>query len=195
MKTMKKRLTAVLASVITISLIASTACKKKEKRSNPDVAVGKDYFPEITFTIQDMDGNSIDESVFSLHKLTMINFWEPWCGPCINEMPDLQKLYKDYEQQGFYIIGVYSSTDMKDDVKNIIKNAGITYPIATYDSAFDRFHTGVVPTTIFVDEHGWILPLAASDQDKMFVGAGTYEEWAGLIGTYLLYEDREDAAA
>ena len=84
---------------------------------------------------------------------------------------------------------------MKDDVKNIIKNAGITYPIATYDSAFDRFHTGVVPTTIFVDEHGWILPLAASDQDKMFVGAGTYEDWAGLIGTYLLYEEREDAAA
>ena len=47
---MKKKLTTVFAIVITISLIASTACKKKEKRSNPDVSVGKDYFPEITFT-------------------------------------------------------------------------------------------------------------------------------------------------
>lgn len=189
---MKKKLIAALAIAMAMSLIAGTACRKA-KRSNPNVSVGEDYFPEMTFTIRDMDGKAIDESVFSLHKLTMINFWEPWCGPCINEMPDIQKLYQDYEHLGFYVIGVYSSTEMKADVKKIIENAGITYPIATYSDSFDRFQTGYVPTTIFVDEHGWVLPImASSDQEKLFAGARSYEDWAALIETYLLYDESKD---
>lgn len=127
------------------------ACKKKKApRSNPDVSVGENFYPEVVFTIKDMDGNSIDESVFSLHTLTIINFWEPWCGPCVNEMPELEKLYENYKNKGFYIIGVYSSTNMKSEVKDIMKQAHTSYPIATYDSAFDRFQSGSVPTTIFM---------------------------------------------
>ncbi len=188
---MKKKLIAALAIAMAMSLIACTACRKA-KRSNPDVSVGEDYFPEMTFTIRDTEGNSIDESVFSLHKLTMINFWEPWCGPCIQEMPDIEKLYENYKALGFYVIGVYSSTGMASDVEKVMKDAGITYPIATYDEAFGRFQTGYVPTTIFVDEHGWLLPIAASDSEKLFTGARSYEDWAALIETYLLYDESKD---
>ena len=183
---MKKKLIAALAVALSVSILSGTACKKKQyPRSNPDVVVGEDYFPELSFTIKDIDGNAIDESVFSLHTLTMINFWEPWCGPCVNEMPDLERLYEDYKDKGFYIIGVYSSTDMNSEVKNVMSRARTSYPIAVYSSAFDQYQSGAVPTSIFVDEHGWLLPLAASDSEKLFVGARSYEDWASLIETYL----------
>ena len=107
-------------------------------------------------------------------------------------LPDIEKLYEDYKALGFYVIGVYSSTGMASDVEKVMKDAGITYPIATYDEAFGRFQTGYVPTTIFVDEHGWLLPIAASDSEKLFTGARSYEDWAALIETYLLYDESKD---
>ena len=174
---MKKKLIAALAIAMTMSLIACTACRKA-KRSNPNVSVGEDYFPEMTFTIRDTEGNSIDESVFSLHKLTMINFWEPWCGPCVGEIPDLEKLYEDYKDMGFQIIGVYSETAMEGEVDQIIRDSGVTYPILHYSSEFDKFQTGYVPTTIFVDGEGHILTVQGEDS---VVGSKTYNDWAKII--------------
>ena len=63
---MKKKLIAAMAVTMAMSLIVCTSCKKPP-RSNPNVSVGEDYFPEMTFTIRDIDGKAIDESVFSLH--------------------------------------------------------------------------------------------------------------------------------
>ncbi|MBR5426181.1 MAG: TlpA family protein disulfide reductase [Clostridiales bacterium] len=182
---MKKKLIVAVAVAMAVSLFACTACKKKKhEKSNPNVSVGVDYFPEINFTIRDIDGNYIDETVFSNHTLTMINFWEPWCGPCVSEMPELEKLYENYKDKGFYIIGVFSSTDMMSEVKKVMSNAGTTYPLAAYDSAFDRFQTGSVPTTIFVDQNGWVLPLGAAESEKLYIGARAYEDWAALVDTY-----------
>lgn len=135
------------------------------------------YDPDVTFKISDLDGNEITENVFVGHKVTMINFWEPWCGPCVGELPELEKLYETYKDQGFQIIGVFSSSDQLDEVKQVITDAGITYPIANYDSAFDRFQTGYVPTTIFVDENGKLYPVSNGYGDNVIVGSASYEDW------------------
>ena len=184
---MKKKLITLLAIALSFSIVTCASCKKKEKKkANPNVSVGVDYFPEFYFSIEDLDGNTLDETIFAEHKLTMINFWEPWCGPCVKEMPALEKLYKNYKDKGFYIIGIYFSTDQKSEVKQILASAGTTYPIAEYDEAFEPFLTGSVPTSIFVDEHGWVLPIAAKDEEKLFVGSRSYESWEALINTYLI---------
>lgn len=143
------------------------------------------YSPEIVFSISDLNGNTIDEKEFSKHKVTMINFWEPWCGPCVSEMPEIEKLYENYKDKGLYIIGVFSATDQMQDVKSVVASAGTTYPIATYDSAFDIYQTGYVPTTIFVDQNGHILPASNGYSDKAIVGANSYEQWAELIENFL----------
>ena len=45
------------------------------------------------FNTVDIDGNRYTDREFSKYKVTMVNFWEPWCGPCKMEFGDLQKLY------------------------------------------------------------------------------------------------------
>lgn len=143
------------------------------------------YSPDIIFTISDLDGNTINENEFSKHKVTMINFWEPWCGPCVSEMPEIEKLYENYKDKGLYIIGVFSATDQLDDVKSVVKSAGTTYPIAIYDQAFDIYQTGYVPTTIFIDQNGHILPASNGYSEHAIVGANSYENWAELVESFL----------
>ena len=149
-----------------------------EASDKPVTTVNADFDPDFTFSVTDRDGNTWDESVFSSYNLTMINFWEPWCGPCVGEIPDLEKLYEDYKDMGFQIIGVYSETAMEGEVDQIIRDSGVTYPILHYSSEFDKFQTGYVPTTIFVDGEGHILTVQGEDS---VVGSKTYNDWAKII--------------
>ena len=146
-----------------------------------DTAEGFD--PEFTFSTTDRDGNTWDASCFSSNKVTMINFWEPWCGPCVNEMPDLELLYEAYKDKDFQIIGVYSETHMESEVDGILKDKNISYPILKYTAEFDIFQTGYVPTTVFVDSKGHIVKM--SDGTDYVIGSNTYEAWESIIKQYL----------
>lgn len=154
--------------------------------------------PAFTFSTADRAGGAWDEGVFAEHKLTMINFWEPWCGPCVGEMPDLQALYEAYADQGFMILGVYSTPGMEDDVSAVLRQTGVTYPILQYCSDFDSFQSGYVPTTVFVDQQGHVLHRVLSPDEKsmlsdviaqlgeeqtsaLYIGSDSYEGWAAII--------------
>lgn len=162
-----------------------TTAKDDNGAKDPDKNGNGDFSPDLTFELTTLDGQTITEEEFAAHKITMINFWEPWCGPCVNEMPDIQKLYENYKDKGLLVIGVFSSTDMMDDVNTTIDSTGVKYPIAPYVSAFDRFQTGYVPTTIFVDENGHLLPVSNGYGDNVFVGNNSYDDWARLIDSYI----------
>ena len=123
------------------------------------------------FSTTDRDGNAVDESIFSDYALTMINFWEPWCPPCVGEMPDLERLYQDYRERGFQILGVYLT---EDNAGAVIQKTGVTYPILHYVSAFDVFQTGYVPTTVFVNRWGEIV-------GETEIGGRDYAAWAQII--------------
>lgn len=136
---------------------------------------------------KDTNGNEIDIGTFAEANITMINFWEPWCGPCKAELSDIEKLYEDYKNYGFNVIGVYSYNDT-DYANSILKDKGITYPIVhSYSFAYVN-DTGYVPCTIFVDAYGNIIDLGAHgsyDTDAKYAGARDYEGWYDLISEYL----------
>ncbi len=136
------------------------------------------------FTAKDREGNEFDESIFADHEVTMINFWEPWCGPCIGEMPDLQKLYDNYCDLGLLVVGVYSDTTSEADVDQILDSAGTTYPILIDSKDFDIFRTPYVPTTVFIDRNGKVV-VPSSDtvytEGDVVIGANSYEKWESAI--------------
>ena len=63
-----------------------------------------------SFTAQDLDGNQVDETIFEDAELTMINVWGTFCTPCLEEMPDLAELNREYQEKGVQIIGICSDT-------------------------------------------------------------------------------------
>ena len=54
----------------------------------------------------DIDGNQVSGDIFSGHRLTMLNIWATYCGPCTSEMPDLQSLNGQYASFGKVIEGL-----------------------------------------------------------------------------------------
>ena len=102
--------------------------------------------------------------------------WEPWCGPCVREMPDLQKLYDNYRSKGLMVVGVYST---EENAKSTVESKGITYPIIRKSSEFNAFDTGYVPTTIIVDGNGNILT------SEPIIGSRSYNDWESIVSPYL----------
>lgn len=126
------------------------------------------------FATSDREGNAWDESAFAGQTLTMINFWEPWCPPCVGEMPDLERLYQDYADRGFVILGVYATEGQEEDVDAVLAQTGVSYPILHYSPEFDVFQTGYVPTTVFVNAEGELV-------GETLIGSRNYEAWAEII--------------
>lgn len=132
------------------------------------------FAPAFQFTTTDLEGNEVTERIFAGHSLTVLNFWEPWCGPCVAEMPFLEKLSQEYADRGVQVIGVFATPDADEDVQAVLDSTGVSYPILRYVREFGFMQTGYVPTTVIVDGSGAIV-------NDPFAGALNYASWCALI--------------
>lgn len=137
-----------------------------------------DWAPDISFATVDMNGNPWTDACFAEHRLTVINLWAYWCGPCVGEMPDLQKLSQDYASSDVQFLGLYDEYDEESDAATV-NELGVTYPCLRYTADFDAYmNTGYIPVTIFVDGAGKVL-------GEAYIGSKSYDDWAAVIDGYL----------
>ena len=137
-----------------------------------------EWSPDISFSTKDADGNEWTDACFRDVKLTMINFWAYWCGPCVREMPDLQRLQDNYGDRGLQILGI-SYEEYEPDNVAIMEELEVTYPCLRYTYSFDYYlNTGYIPTTIFVDSNGHVV-------GEVQIGSNSYEGWASIIESLL----------
>ena len=112
--------------------------------------------------MKDIEGNQISvKDVFSKNKITIIDFWASWCGPCRQEMPNLVNTYNKYKQQGLDIIGVSLDED-KEQWENAVKEMNMTWiqlsDLKGWDNgAARKYGIQAIPFTIIVDNKGNVL--------------------------------------
>ena len=75
---------------------------------------------------------SLDGKTYTLAglkgKIVLLNFWATWCPPCRKEMPDMEKLFRTYENKGLTVIAV--SDEDRETVVNFLAKNNYTFPIA-----------------------------------------------------------------
>ncbi len=132
----------------------------------------------LDFSTEDIDGKPIKFSDFSDRKVIMVNFWETWCPPCMSELPELERLYEKYREEGFVILGVCSNSE-PDTIRSTMLQMGMTYPVFMSVDSLSRYQTQYVPTTVFVNGLGELL------HDEPYIGAMSGEAWEEIITGYL----------
>lgn len=122
------------------------------------------------FTLNDPDGNPITLSdIYKKNKVTMIDFWASWCGPCRNFNPTLVKIYKEYHKYGFEILGVSLDRDA-DSWKAGIKDDKLTWPHVSdlkywQSEAAALYNVRYIPQNAFVDAEGKILARQLTEEE------------------------------
>ena len=124
--------------------------------------------PMPQFSLDLPDGSGVINSDDFRGKVVLVNFWATWCGPCVAEFPELQKLHNDLQDRGFTVLGL-SADKREKDVVAFIKKNNYTFPIAmTTVSNTHAFGAGVgLPVSFLVDRKGMIV--------KKYYGPRPYE--------------------
>src|SRR6185503_6967319 len=112
--------------------------------------------PAPAFQLSGRGGKTIDLTQFK-GQVVMINFWATWCGPCRQEMPLLEDIYKKYKPMGFTMLAVNVEPDTKDADAWLGKlPKPVTFPIAyDVDSKVSKLYkVETMPSTVIVDRKG-----------------------------------------
>ena len=119
------------------------------------------------FEGKDLDGNTVKSSdLFSGNAVTVVNFWFTTCGPCVDELGDLDALNKELSGKGGALIGINAFTlDGNEaaisEAKDVLTQSGATYQNVYFDSGSEagKFVESIYayPTTYVINRSGRIV--------------------------------------
>lgn len=107
-------------------------------------------------------------------KVTLVNIWATWCGPCREEMPSMQEAYAKLKPRGFAIAAVSVDEGSVDDVKQFVREFGLTFDILQDRSGRIQqvYQTTGVPESFLVGRDGVII--------KRLIGSHNWASEANL---------------
>ena len=121
------------------------------------------------FLFTDRSGNEYRLSDF-YGKPIVINFFATWCGPCMNEMPGINELSLQYQDQvNFLIINLTSSESISpEEVFTFLSNNGYSFPLYfdTLDQGTTAYNIDAIPLSVFISEDGHVVGTNVGSLEK-----------------------------
>jgi thiol-disulfide isomerase/thioredoxin len=120
--------------------------------------------PDLTF--HTLDGKRVKLSELK-SKVVVINFWATWCGPCVKEMPSLQKLATEYASQGLTVVGINLDEDPAGVLTPFLAKHEIKFQsfIDPAGELANRFSVSGLPLTLVVDGDRKLLLEHVGDEE------------------------------
>ena len=138
-------------------------------------------------------GDPIDGSIFAESKLTVINIWQRWCGPCWAELPYFQQLYEHYSaapEAGVRVLGALYYGDDPSQIQqavDFVNENGFTWDqmlmcgvlLAAINPENEEYVH--IPQTLIVDRYGTIRAQVVGKVDSFEELSELTETWLGIL--------------
>lgn len=198
----RKMIAALLAGVMCAAILSACAASQPQDGTPSDEPGASQQLPDETgdegphsefvgpslgeFTTQDVNGNTYTQDMFKEYELTLVNIFTTWCTPCVEEMPELEKLCQQVREKGVNVVGfVLDVLNEKGEVvqtdleraQELVKRTGVTYPVLLPDPGYLNGRlTGIegFPETFFVDKNGNVV-------GGTYSGSGGLEDWLEVV--------------
>ena len=194
-----KKLFAILLALTLLCGCADEVAVTTVETTTPDVEASEEadtsadtepMGPFQFFTAEDIEGNEVTHEIFADADLTVINIWGTFCGPCIQEMPDLGELSHEYAEKNVQFVGLVGDafdqqgkidSAIVEEAKSIVAQTGADYlHILPMNELLYNVMSQITafPTTVFVDSEG-------KQVDYAYLGAADKATWAERIDAAL----------
>ncbi len=160
---------SLIAAQALISLFLVVPSARPEPPTDPFAALQVQPFQEIVpapaLSLEGVDGRPLRLEDLR-GKVVFLNFWATWCVPCRQEMPTMERLYRDYRESGLAVVAV-NFKEAKGEVKRFFEEFHLNFP-AVLDSegnAARAYAVRALPVTFLLSRDGLILWRAIGSRD------------------------------
>jgi len=164
--------TALLPALL-LCLLVAPGCSREEapEMTTPpagiiqEVSSGKSVTTDVNarapaFARETMGGETVRTQDFIGQQVVLLDFWSVFCQSCLEEIPFLQELYREYHDQGLEIISINTDFFPSARIAGFMKKTGIDLPfplILDRDQSLSKlFKVEALPVTVLIDSSGWI---------------------------------------
>ena len=144
---MRKMITVILILIFSIVLAAQENSTQEIKKAQ-------------NFILEDLDGDFVELDEITGEGPVLLSFWATWCKPCVDEMKELNKIYKEYKSKGFNLIAISIDSEKSvSRVKPFIKSKNYNFPVLldTNSEVARIYYALAVPYSVLLDENGGVV--------------------------------------
>ena len=106
------------------------------------------YAPD--FELKTSGGKTFKLSENVGKKIVVLNFFATWCGPCREEMPELNQYYQDHKDENFLLLAI-DAEEKPDAVEGYVREAKLDFPVGIDEGPIRKqYSVSAFPTTVLV---------------------------------------------
>jgi len=166
-----------IALLLALCVLTACAPGRQDGPDNPSLG---------DFSGEDINGNEYNQDMFKGYDLTLVNVFTTWCTPCVMELPELEKLYQQWKDEGVNVVGfVLDAVDEDGEIiqenleaaRELVEQTGVTYPVLIPDgTSLNGRLSGIssFPETFFVDGEGSVV-------SRAYVGSNDLAGWQEAV--------------
>jgi peroxiredoxin len=108
------------------------------------------------FSLRDVTGGTVTLEQFK-GKVVFLDFWAPWCIPCRDELPELDRLYRKFQHEGFIVVGI-AVDDSTEGVSKFLQKFPVSFPVLmdSGGSVAEDYRLSHLPTGYLIGRDGII---------------------------------------
>lgn len=164
MKTMFLPIVIILALVAGAMLLLKQVENRSASPEHIKLVLGQ-TLPD--FELKPLLGDKVKLSKVLGEKLTLINFWATWCGPCVNEMPSIQKLKNEFEKRGLNVVGINTDENPEKVLEPFVQKLGLNFVsyVDPQSKLLDKLDVHGLPYTVIINKEMKVLYIQLGEQN------------------------------